>query len=192
MTDTALPSHLKKKTPRQSQLENYKKERFKPQIDWEWVGCSKTEFAMIEEEAAKKRRLRAKIEAGFTQLNDLEQMITDLEGELDEEADGSETADQIEDIDESLQELWKTFVKPGDRRKGTHLTSRLGSLEERLKKLSVSVGNEEEEDEEDGEDDEDDEDSGDDDTAKFSDKKGSFDEDDDGEGLSESFSFFDN
>lgn len=88
--------------------------------------------------------------------------------------------------------MWKTFVKPGDRRKGTHLTSRLGSLEERLKKLSVSVGNEEEEDEEDGEDDEDDEDSGDDDTAKFSDKKGSFDEDDDGEGLSESFSFFDN
>lgn len=53
---------------------------------------------MIEEEAAKKRRLRAKIEAGFTQLNDLEQMITDLEGELDEEADGSETADQIEDV----------------------------------------------------------------------------------------------
>lgn len=44
-------------------------------------------------------------------------------------------------VDESLQELWKMFVKSGDRRKGTHLTSRLASLEDRLKKLSVSVGN---------------------------------------------------
>ena len=180
---TEIPLHLQKKSGRQKTVENYTQGGFKPKVDWEWVGCSKTEFAVIEEEAAKKRRMKAKIQAGFAQLDDLEQMILDLEEEEHEE----DISDQLEDIEESLGELWKMFVKPGDRKKGTHLTSRLGSLEDRLKKLSVSGGDQEEEEDDDDEGDYSDDEG----TIRSSRQDGSFDEDDSSYQEDDKYSFFD-